>query len=130
MSKSPIHRSLRSSLADFEHDIDLIGDLLSQGEGHDRKVRLLAYAGYRNAQAVRVKGRIVRFEPALRLGDGMIQNLAANSTSAVWPYPFQCTAIPGNSSLLYISSIDMLKLDRPAEAGKAVLTPAQPRPSA
>ncbi len=77
MSDNPIHRFLRSSIADLEHDVDLIGDLLAQGEGHDRKVRLLAYAGYRNAQAVRVKGRIVRFEPALKPGDGMIQKIGA-----------------------------------------------------
>jgi phosphatidate phosphatase APP1 len=77
MSDNIIHRFLRSSVADLEHDIDLIGDLLAQGEGHDRKVRLLAYAGYRNAQAVRVRGRIVRFKPAAKPGDSMIQKLGA-----------------------------------------------------
>ena len=77
MSDNIIHRFLRSSFADFEHDVDLIGDLLAQGEGHDRKVRLLAYAGYRNAHMVRIKGRIVRFEEAAKPGANMVQKIGA-----------------------------------------------------
>ena len=77
MSESPFRRFLRSSVADLEHDVDVVGDLLAQGEGHDRKVRLLAYAGYRNATTVRAKGRIVRFEPALKPGDGFVAKVRA-----------------------------------------------------
>ena len=77
MSESPFRRFLRSSVADLEHDLDVVGDLLAQGEGHDRKVRLLAYAGYRNATTVRAKGRIVRFEHALKPGDGFVEKVRA-----------------------------------------------------
>ena len=45
MPASAIARFLRSTIADLERDIDLIDDLLAQGDGHDRRVRLLAYAG-------------------------------------------------------------------------------------
>ena len=45
MPSSPISRSLHATIADLEHDLDLFDDLLAQGEGHNHKVRLLAYAG-------------------------------------------------------------------------------------
>ena len=43
MPSSPISRSLHATIADLEHDLDLFDDLLAQGEGHNHKVRLLAY---------------------------------------------------------------------------------------
>ena len=64
MASSLFTNFLRSVAADLEQDIDRIDDLMSQGEGHDRRVRVLAYAGYRNAHRARLKGRIVRFESA------------------------------------------------------------------
>ena len=70
-------RFLHSTIADLERDFDSIEDLLAAGEGYDRKVRVLAYAGYRNAKAVRLKGRIVRFEPALKAGDGTLSRMRA-----------------------------------------------------
>ena len=77
MVASTFSRFLRSTVADLEHDIDRFENLLAQGEGHDRKVRLLAYAGYRNEQAVRLKGRIVRFEKPLDAGEGLVTRLRA-----------------------------------------------------
>lgn len=47
------------------------------GEGHDRKVRLLAYAGYRNAHEARVSGRVVRYEEPLDAGEGTWSRLRA-----------------------------------------------------
>ena len=77
MSGSPITRFLHASIAQLERDIDRFDDLLAQGEAHADKVRLLAYAGYRNEQAVRVKGRIVRYEKPLDAGDGLVPRLRA-----------------------------------------------------
>lgn len=77
MSGSPISRFLHASIAQLERDIDRFDDLLAQGEGHAEKVRLLAYAGYRNDEAVRVKGRIVRYEEPLDAGDGLVSRLRA-----------------------------------------------------
>lgn len=72
-----IARFLRSTISELEQDIDRIDDLLAQGEGHDRRVRLLAYAGYRNEQRARLKGRIVRYEKPLDAGEGMVTRLRA-----------------------------------------------------
>ena len=74
---SPVSRFLRSAIADLEHDIDMFDDLLAQGEGHDRKVRILAYAGYRDERRVRLKGRIVRYEKPLDAGEGMVSRVRA-----------------------------------------------------
>lgn len=51
---------LHAAIAGAERGIDEIGALLARGEGHDARVRLVAYAGYRNAGRVRVRGRVVR----------------------------------------------------------------------
>lgn len=48
MTVSAVSRFLRATIAELEQDIDRFDDLLAQGEGYDRKVRILAYAGYRN----------------------------------------------------------------------------------
>lgn len=77
MPVSAIARFLRATIADFENDIDLVADLVAQGEGHDRKVRLLAYAGFRNAERVRVKGRVVHFEKLLDPGDALATRIRA-----------------------------------------------------
>jgi phosphatidate phosphatase APP1 len=77
MPSATISRFLKASIAELERDIDRFDDLLAQGEGHDRKVRLLAYAGYRNGETVRVKGRIVRYERPLDAGEGLPTRLRA-----------------------------------------------------
>lgn len=77
MADSPIARFLHSSIAELEADLDRFEDLLGQGEGYDRKVRLLAYAGYRNDRTVRIKGRVVRYEKPLDAGEGLLSRLRA-----------------------------------------------------
>jgi len=77
MAESPLFRLLRSAIADLERDLDTVGDFLVEGEGLDRKVRLLAYAGYRNAVAARVKGRIVRYSKPLDAGEGLLSRMRA-----------------------------------------------------
>ena len=74
---SPFKRFLHSTIAELERDIDRFDDLLAQGEGHDRKVRVLAYAGYRNAHVARLKGRIVRYEKPLDAGEGFATRVRA-----------------------------------------------------
>jgi phosphatidate phosphatase APP1 len=77
MAGSALSRFLHSVVADLEHDLDLFDDLLEQGEGYDRKVRVLAYAGYRNDLVARLKGRIVRYEKPLDAGEGLLTRLYA-----------------------------------------------------
>ncbi len=77
MPVSAIARFLRSTVADLENDIDLVADLMAQGEGHALKVRLLAYAGYRNGHCARLKGRVVRFEKPIDPGDDLATRLRA-----------------------------------------------------
>jgi phosphatidate phosphatase APP1 len=77
MAGSLIHRFVHAAIADLERDIDRIEDVIGKGEGHDRKVRLLAYAGYRNDRTVRLKGRIVRNWKPLDAGGGMLGRLRA-----------------------------------------------------
>ena len=77
MPSSVVTRLVHSSIAELEQDLDLFDDLLAQGEGHSSKVRLLAYAGYRNDQEIRLKGRIVRYEKPLDAGEGLWTRLSA-----------------------------------------------------
>ena len=74
---SPFKRFLHSTIAELEQDIDRFDDLLAQGEGHESKVRVLAYAGYRNAEVARLKGRIVRYEKPLDAGEGFASRVRA-----------------------------------------------------
>ena len=74
---SVFRRFLHSVLASAERDLDSVENLLSHGEGYDRKVRLLAYAGYRNERSARIKGRIVRYEKPLDAGEGLLTRLRA-----------------------------------------------------
>jgi hypothetical protein len=76
VTTSGFREFLHAAIADFERDVDRIEDLLSAGEG-DRKVRLLAYAGYRNARLLRVSGRVVRFRPPLKTGEGSVRRFRA-----------------------------------------------------
>lgn len=77
VSKSFFRRFLHAAVADFERDVDRIEDLLSAGEDDERRVRVLAYAGYRNAERLRLGGRIVRYRPPLVAGDGLPARLRA-----------------------------------------------------
>lgn len=83
MTGSSLHRLLRGAIAGLERDFDTVGDLLRKGGAligkgsDDHKVRLLAYAGYRNATTARVKGRIVRHSPPLDAGEGLLSRMRA-----------------------------------------------------
>jgi phosphatidate phosphatase APP1 len=72
-----MRRFIHAAIVDLERDVDSIGDLLRQGEGHGRKVRILAYAGHRNAARMHLKGRIVRYEKPLDAGEGMLTRMRA-----------------------------------------------------
>ncbi|MCP3732520.1 DUF2183 domain-containing protein [Sphingomonas sp. MG17] len=77
MASSSLHKLLRSTIADLERDIDRIGDALEAGAARDGKVRLLAYAGYRSATAVRLRGRVVRYTRPLDAGEGLLVRMRA-----------------------------------------------------
>lgn len=77
MARSSLYRLLHSVILDLERDVNTIVDLLEAGRGDDRKVRLLAYAGYRNATAVRLKGRVVRWTKPLNAGEGLLSRMRA-----------------------------------------------------
>ena len=72
-----LRRFIHAAIADFERDADTVEELIGLGEGHSEKVRLLAYAGYRNERELRLKGRIVRYEKPLDAGEGMLTRLRA-----------------------------------------------------
>lgn len=74
MAASSLHRLVHRVVAHLERDIDTIEDLVQPSE---HKVRVLAYAGYRNAQAARLKGRIVRYGEPLDAGKGLFSRLRA-----------------------------------------------------
>jgi phosphatidate phosphatase APP1 len=74
---SRLRRFLHAAAADLERDIDRIEDIFSSGDDPERKLRLLAYAGYRNDTTVRVKGRVVRYEKPLDAGEGTLTRLRA-----------------------------------------------------
>ena len=77
MAPTFMSRFLHQSIAELEQDLDFFDDLLAQGEAYDRHVRVLAYAGYRNDQFAKLKGRIVRYEKPLDAGDGLLGRLRA-----------------------------------------------------
>lgn len=57
---------LHAALAGVGSGIDRVDDLFALGEGHGDRVRLVAYAGYRDAARVRLRGRVLRFEEPLK----------------------------------------------------------------
>jgi phosphatidate phosphatase APP1 len=68
-------RFLHGAARELENDIDRLRRLLpSRPSG---KVRMLAYAGYRNDRELRLMGRIVRFAEALDPRDTMISRIRA-----------------------------------------------------
>jgi phosphatidate phosphatase APP1 len=74
---SIFRRFLHAAVAGVERDIDTVEDTLGIGEGYERKVRLLAYAGYRNENVVRLRGRIVRYRKPLDAGEGLLSRMRA-----------------------------------------------------
>jgi len=71
-----LRRFLHSTAVELERDVDRLQDLLSPSSAV-RKVRMLAYAGYRNAREVRVSGRIVRYDDPLDGGEGLVSRARA-----------------------------------------------------
>jgi phosphatidate phosphatase APP1 len=76
-SPGPIGRFLHALAAGLERDIDTIDSVIGAGEGRTDRVRMLAYAGYRNDRIVRVSGRIVRYGKPLDAGEGMLSRMRA-----------------------------------------------------
>lgn len=77
MAMSRIRRFVHAAIADLERDVDTVEDLFGMGEGHHSKVRLLAFAGYRNSDRLQLKGRIVRYRKPLDAGEGTLTRLRA-----------------------------------------------------
>ncbi|AUW59334.1 hypothetical protein C1T17_15815 [Sphingobium sp. SCG-1] len=74
MAGPSLRKLILAAISDLERDVDTIGSMFDEG---NHKVRLLAYAGYRNAAAVRLKGRVVRFAKPLDADEGMLVRLRA-----------------------------------------------------
>lgn len=77
MEPNPVRRFLHAAIADIERDVDHISNLLAEGEGLEKRVRLLAYAGYRTATRLHLRGRVVRFAASLTAADGTLARLRA-----------------------------------------------------
>lgn len=75
MSAALPFRFVHAALAGIEADLDLITRPFSDGERCE--VRLLAYAGYRTATRLHLKGRVVRHGPPLRPGASTLARLRA-----------------------------------------------------
>ena len=73
----PLRRFLHAAIAETEQDLDLIGRALGPEGSAVRRVRLLAYAGYRTAERLHLKGRIVRFGEPLTPGGSLVGRLRA-----------------------------------------------------
>lgn len=58
---------IHASAVELEADIDRLQNFLA-GDAHGERVRMLAYAGYRNGAEMRVSGRIVRYAEPLKTG--------------------------------------------------------------
>jgi phosphatidate phosphatase APP1 len=77
MTESALQRLFHSVVAGLERHVDWVHDTLDKGEELDRKVRLLAYAGYRNDEVARIRGRIIRYRKPLDAGEGLLTRLRA-----------------------------------------------------
>src|SRR5688500_8172219 len=77
MAGSTLHHLLRSAISGLEGDLDQIRNAVTDREETHRKVRLLAYAGYRNERLARIKGRIVRYAKPLDAHEGFWIRLKA-----------------------------------------------------
>jgi phosphatidate phosphatase APP1 len=65
---SYLRRLIHRTALGAEGDVDRVSRLLA-GDGAGRKLRMLAYAGYRNTRSLRVSGRMVRFSEPLKPGE-------------------------------------------------------------
>lgn len=74
---SLLHRSLHLAARAVERIVDRADAVVTRRDRKDRRVRMLAYAGYRNASEVRVMGRIVRYAEPLNAGKGRLSRLRA-----------------------------------------------------
>jgi phosphatidate phosphatase APP1 len=77
MTGSALHRLVHGVIAGLERDLDLVRQVAMPSEGALKKVRLLAYAGYRNERLARLRGRIVRYAKPLDAGEGRLLRLKA-----------------------------------------------------
>ncbi len=77
MAGSKLHRLIRSVIADLERDIEIVGKAFGGSDGPKAKLRLLAYAGYRNDNFARLRGRIVRYAAPLDAHEGTLIRLKA-----------------------------------------------------
>lgn len=75
MTDSPLRRFFHAALAHLEVGADRVDDLLALGEGHGETVRIVPYAGYRNAERMRVRGRVLRDEGEAPRHPGVIDRL-------------------------------------------------------
>jgi hypothetical protein len=73
---NPLRRSIRRMVADLEQDIDRLREVVSDPVS-DKRIRLLASAGYRNSSRLRVSGRVVRYAPSLEASGSTLENLRA-----------------------------------------------------
>ena len=70
MALVPFHRFVQAITVQIEPVLERTGYFFFPGRDRSRTVRLLAYAGYRNADEVRIRGRVVRYRKALDAGEG------------------------------------------------------------
>ena len=71
-----MRRFMHRLAVELESDLDRLQDALT-GDERDDKLRMLAFAGYRNASEVRVRGRMVRFTEPLAAGVGTWSRIKA-----------------------------------------------------
>jgi phosphatidate phosphatase APP1 len=71
-----LRRFVRRMAAELEGDFDRLREALSD-EAPDQRIRLLTFAGYRNASCLRVSGRVVRYSPPLRASASTLNNIRA-----------------------------------------------------
>lgn len=76
MAKSRLSRLAHAAIADLERDLDLMADMLAEGEGA-HQLRAVAYAGYRNDKRLRLRGRTLRHAGSLKPGDDALSRFRA-----------------------------------------------------
>ena len=77
MPASPLRRFFHAALAHLEAGADRVDDLLALGEGHRERVRIVPYAGYRNAERLRLRGRVLRDDGTATRQAGLFDRLRA-----------------------------------------------------
>jgi phosphatidate phosphatase APP1 len=96
-------RFLHRMALELEGDIERLRGTLGDGR-RDKRVRLLPFAGYRNATELRVKGRVVRYAEPLSSDGGMLSNIRAMwaiyNSHEVAGVPVVCRAAAAEHSTL------------------------------